>query len=171
MKAALENFWYHYKIPVLLAAAILVAGSYLLAQQLKTVPADYEVALVSSEYYLDEQLAALQEVLTAAGKDTNGDGSIVVAVHRYRLKIGADGQDSVEIGALDADLVGNRSGLFLLEDPPAFEEATNGICRASEAIPCTEIKTLSGGGWSDLSAVVRENADEKYAVMLSALTA
>ena len=171
MKAALENFWYHYKIPVLIAAAILAVGSYLLVQQVKTVPADYEAALVSSEYYSDEQLAALQEMLAAAGTDTNGDGNIVVAVHRFRLKIGADGQDSAEIGALDADLVGNRSGLFLLEDPQAFEEATNGICHAAEAISCADIPALSGESWSSLSAVVRENADEKYAVMLSALTA
>ena len=69
MKAALENFWYHYKIPVLLAAAILVAGSYLLAQQLKTVPADYEVALVSSEYYSDEQLESERKVAKREGYD------------------------------------------------------------------------------------------------------
>lgn len=171
MKAALENFWYHYKIPVLIVAACLVTGCYLLFQQAAIPKADYEVAVVSPEYYSDEQLSALQAVIAAAGTDVTGDGQVIVTVHRYCLKIGADGQDSTEIAALDADLVGNRSGLFLLEDPSVFEEATNGICRASEAVPCGDIKAFSEEDWNSLYAVVREKADKKYAAVLIALAA
>ena len=171
MKEALENFWYHYKVPVLIAAAILVTGCYLLFQHSAVPAADYEVAVISPAYYSDEQLTALQTALAAAGTDVNGDGKVIVTVHRYHLEIGADGQDSVEIASLDADLVGNRSGLFFLADPSAFEEATNGICRASEAVPCAEIKAFSGEDWKSLFAVVREKADKKYAAVLAALTA
>ena len=171
MKETFENFWYHYKVPFLIAAAVLVTGCYLLFQHSAVPAADYEVAVVSPAYFSDEQLTALRTTLAAAGTDVNGDGEVIVTVHRYRLEIGADGQDSVEIASLDADLVGNRSGLFLLADPPAFEEATNGICKASEAVLCADIEAFSGEDWNSLSAVVREKADKKYAAVLAALTA
>ena len=171
MRAELENFWYHYKIPILIVAVVLAAGGYLLFQQLSIPAADYEIAVVSPSYYTDEQLAALQDVVAAAGTDVTGDGKIVVNIHYYRLEIGADGQDSTVIGSLDADLVGNRSGLFLLEDPRAFEEATNGLLKGSEAVSGADIRAFSGQPWSGLSAAVRENADEKYAAVLAALTA
>ena len=171
MKARLANFWYHYKVPVLIAAVILITGGYLLQQQLRMVKSDYDVAVVSGEYYSEEQLSALQAVLVSLGSDINGDGAVVVRVHNYRLEIGADGQDSMQISALDADLVGKVSGLFLLQNPKKFEEATGGLCRSSEAVSCSETAELSGGIWDDLFLSVRQEADEKYAAMLAALTA
>ena len=171
MKKRLVNFWYYHRIHILIAVLILAAGGYLLLQQIGKVPADYEIAVVSGEYYSDEQLSALQAVFTAAGADLNGDGETVVQIHRYRLKIGENGQDAAEISALDADLVGKVSGLFLLENPSAFEEATNGICRSSDAVSCADTAELSGENWRELFLAVREEADEKYAAMLDALAA
>ena len=167
MKAKFANFWYYYKIPLLVALIVLTAGGYLLLQQIKTDPADYDVAIVSPDYYADEQISALQNFLASAGTDITGDGKIIVTIHRYRLAIGEEGQDISEISALDADLVGKVSGLFILQDPPAFETATNGICRASEAVSCEALEEIG----SNLYLSVREGANEKYAALLKALTA
>ncbi len=171
MKMKIQNFWYYYKAVVIIAALIVTAGAYLVLQQTKTEKADYEVAIVSRSYFTEEQLFDLRGKLEAFGADSNLDGSVVVNLRTFRIALGEDGQDSAQISALDADLVGNVSGLFLLDDPVGFEKATNGICRSSEAVPVSECKALNSSSFSGFFLAVRGDADEKYAAMLEALTA
>ena len=158
MKKKIQNFWYYHKTVFLIAVLVAAAGTYLFLQQTKTVKPDYEVAIVSPDYFSPEQLSVLADMLGQFGNDCNGDGSVVV-------------QDSNQISALDADLVGNVSGLFLLDDPAVFEEVTNGICKSSEAVPVSGCEVLRGHGFDGLFLAVRIKADEKYAAMLDALTA
>ena len=142
----IQNFWYHYKTVAIIAAVIIAAGAYLILQQTKTEKPDYEVAIVSPDYFTEEQLSALKDVLQSNGEDCSGDGNVVVNLRVYRIALGQDGQDSAIIGALDADLVGNVSGLFFLNDPGIFEETANGICKASEAVPVADCEVLKGLG-------------------------
>ena len=171
MKAKLTNFWYYHKNPLLVALIVLAAGGYLLLQQIKADPADYDVAIISADYYSDEQISALQNLLVSAGTDITGDGKIIVTIHCYRLAIGENGQDISEISALDADLVGKVSGLFFLQNPSAFELATNGICRAAEAVSCEDLNGFTEEIWGNLFLSVREGVNEKYAALLKAITA
>ena len=171
MRKKIQNFWYYYKAAVIIALVIVAAGAWLLVQQKKAERPDYEAALVSPEYYSEEQIESLKDALQKAGADSNGDGKVSVNLKVYRIALGEEGQDANVIGALDADLVGKVSGLFLLSDPVKFEEVTNGICRAADAVPAAECEALRGLGFDGLSLAVREGADEKYAVMLKELTA
>lgn len=170
MLKELQNFWYYYRVQTVIALIVLAAGGYLLSQR-DTVKYDYDIAIISPFGCSDGQLAEIRSVLEAAGSDQTGDGEVHVKLHLYRLSLGADGQDSNEIGALDADLVGRVSGIFFTEDPEAFEEATNGLGRASDAIPVREIEKLSGCGLDGFSLLPRKDSQEKYAVMRNALTA
>jgi hypothetical protein len=171
MKAKLENLWYHYKTIIIVALVVLAAGAYMLSQQLGIPKADLNVAVVCPEYVSDEARAALEEALAAAGQDLNGDGRVVVGLRTYQLEVGADGQDDVAIGSLDADLVSKYSGLFFLDDPAALEKATNGLFRASDAVFVGDWPALGALPDSARYAFVRSDGknSDAYAQMLDKL--
>lgn len=169
MKKRLQNFWYYYKVPVIIVLILLAVGLYFLLQP-KTPPADYDAAIVSPRGLSDEQLNSIRSVLEQAGEDQNGDGAVVINIHVYRFAIGADGQDRIEISRLDADLVGKVSGIFFTEDPEGFETMTNGIGKAADAVPISSLSLFSGCGIDDLYIIPRKNADSRYAALWAALT-
>lgn len=170
MKKAFQNFWYYYKIPVIIVFVLLAAGLYFLLQP-KTPESDYEAAVISGRGCSDEQLAAIQNALQTAGRDRNGDGTVIVKMNIYRFEIGAEGQDINAIAGLDADLVGKASGIFFAEDPEAFEEVSNGIVNAVAAVPLSEVRPLAGNAPENLFLMIRTDAEEKYTELFSALTA
>ena len=152
----LQNLWYYHKIPILIAVAVLNASIYLHAQSAGVPEADYHIGLVSTAPYSPEQLAAFEEAAVAAGRDQNGDGQVLVHLHIYAVDLesgdAASGYDRFEIiAALDADLVGTVSGIFLLEDPDAFQTASNGLL-AQPFVPWQE----------GLSLALRSDAGTKY---------
>ena len=154
--AKLKNWLWYHKIPLLVAAAVLLVGGYLHFQDRSVPEADYHIGLVSTASYSPEQLAAFQEAAVSAGQDQNGDGQVLVQFHTYPVDLEtgdtASGRDSFEIiAALDADLVGRVSGIFLLEDPEAFQTASNGLL-AQPYVPWQE----------GLSLALRGDADTKY---------
>ena len=168
MKKWLKNFWYYYKVPVIIAFVILAVGIYFLSQR-RSVKSDYDAAVVSARGCSDEQLARLRSVLEQAGRDQTGDGIVTVKIHVYRFAIGTDGQDREAIAGLDADLVGKVSGLFFVDDPEQFEESTNGIGKASDAFPVSDISQLKEYGIDSLYLLVRKDMDEKYDVLKTVL--
>ncbi len=170
MKKKLQNFWYYNKIYIIIALAVLAAVLWFRLQDRQTTPADYHAAIVSPRGCTDEQLAKLRSALEQAGEDQNGDGIVSVTVRVYRFALGEDGQERTEIAKLDADLVGKQSGIFFIEDPERFEEATNGIGKAADAVPVKNIPLLSDCGIDDLSLLVRTGADPKYPALLQIVT-
>lgn len=169
MKKWLQNFWYYYKIPVIVVLAVLAAGIYYFLIQRQSVESDYHAAIVSPREFSEEQLERIKSVLERIGKDQNGDGRIEVQLRVFHFAIGEDGQDMNAAAALDADLIGKESGLFFTEDPREFELSTNGIGKASEAIPVRGIPLLSGCVIDDLYLLIRTDAEEKYDLLISAL--
>ena len=109
-------------------------------------------------------------MLEGIAQDQNGDGAVVVELRVFRFAIGEDGQGMNEAAALDADLVGNQSGLFFVNDPEKFEKSTNGIGKAADAVQVSGIPLFSGCGIDDLYFLVRSGADQRYIEMRSALT-
>ena len=170
MKKKLQNFWYYYKIPAIIILVIFAAGLYFFLTTRGSVPGDYHIAIISSRSCSDEQLSKVKTALEGAGEDQNGDGVTAVGIRVFHFAIGKDGQDMKEIAGLDADLVGKESGLFFTEDPEQFEASTNGIGKASGAVPVSEIPLLADCGLDDLYLLPRTDADYKYTLLLSALT-
>lgn len=168
MKEKIQNFWYYYKIPVIIVIVITGVGIYLLTQR-QTVHNDYDVAVVSPAGCSEEQLTQLQSILEAAGSDQDGDGAVTAAVHVYRFALGEAGQDSEAVAGLDADLVGKVSGLFFVDNPEKFEEATNGIGKATDALPVSDAPKLTDCGIDELYVLVRSGADDKYHALLNTL--
>ena len=165
MKNKLQNFWYYYKVPVIMILILLAVGVYFLTMNHEP-EGDYHIAVVSPRGLTAEQMAKIQNVIEQEGRDQNGDGAVRVKIHLYRFAIGEDGQDRNEIAGLDADLVGKVSGLFFVEDPERFEEATNGIGKAADAMHASDSSLFSGCGFDDLYLLVRTGADEKYSGLL-----
>ena len=170
MKIKFKNFWYYYKVPLIIILVIAIVGLYFFLTQRGTVSSDYDIAIVSPRGVSAEQMEKLQNVLERGGTDQTGDGAVHADVHVYRFSIGEDGQDPKEIAGLDADLVGKLSGIFFVEDPDRFEESTNGIGKAADAVPVSDIPALSGCGLDDLYLLQRRDADEKYSDLRSNLT-
>ncbi|MBQ6503553.1 MAG: hypothetical protein IJI57_06540 [Flexilinea sp.] len=168
-KKRINNFWYYYKVPTIIFLLVFAAGIYLFLTHRQSVVSDYDVAIVSPRGCSDEQLEKLRSALEQAGQDQNGDGQVVVTVHLYRFALGADGQDAKAVAGLDADLVGKMSGIFFTEDPAQFEASANGLGKAADAVPVSEIPLLTGCGIDDLYLLIRADADEKYASLRSAL--
>ena len=170
MKKKFQNFWYYYKIPSIIALIVLAAGIFFFLIQRRSVESDYHAAIVSLQNLSADQLERVQRVLESVGRDQNGDGSVAAELRVFRFAIGQDGQGMNEAAALDADLVGNHSGLFFVDDPEMFEKSTNGIGKAADAVPVRGIPLFSGCGIDDLYFLVRSGADQRYIEICSALT-
>lgn len=149
----LQNFWFYNKNYVLIALAALLVLGYLGFQKANTAEPDYHIGLVRASACTEEELHALENTFTAAGADVNGDGQVLVQIHTYFVDL-ADSTNADAIQALDADLIGSMSGIFLLEDVDAFQNATNGIL-SETIIP------MDNG----LQLATRKNADEVYLVL------
>lgn len=145
MKKKLENFWYYHKWHVLIAviAAVILVFSF---QPKDASDGAYNIAIVSPEYYTDEQLAALKNALSAEYATVN--------INVYHIELCAENQDEIEIGRLDTDLISKKSVAFLLADVDAFKEVTNGI-GLTEAVRVKDIDSIKGLGFDDLYFVRR----------------
>lgn len=160
LRKKLQNFWFYYKIPLLVAlAAVLVLG-YLGIQKHRTVHPDYHIGLVREIPCTDAQLQSLKDTFTAAGADLNGDGQVLVQIHTYYVNLADTSEDAgvrnAEIvQALDADLIGNVSGIFLLEDVATFQQITNNLLSG------TAVSMENG-----LHLTIRKDADAPYRLLV-----
>ena len=156
MKNTLKNFWFYYKKHLLIGLAALLVLVYLGIQKISTDQPDYHIGLVRSDSLSEEAINGLETAFTAAGCDLNGDGQVLVQIHSYYVDLadtsenaGVNNAETVQ--ALDADLIGGVSGMFLLEDVGTFQRITGGIL-TDEIIPLD----------NDLSLTIRKNASEAY---------
>lgn len=159
----LENFWFYYKTYVLIGLAVLLAAGYMGVQKLSAPKPDYHIGLVRSVPYTNEELSALEARFHAAGEDINGDGQILVQIHTYYVDLADESPDAgvnnaQTVSALDADLIGNVSGIFLLEDAETFRHVTGDIL--ASVIP----------GFDDgLHFALRKDADNIYTALAEKL--
>ena len=152
----LQNFWFYYKIPLLIGLAVIFVLGYFTFQDKHTAAPDYHIGLVRTTPCTDQQLQTLNDTFTAAGLDINGDGTVLVQIHTYYVDLadtaenaGVANADTVQ--ALDADLIGNVSGIFLLEDVAVFQAVTNNLLSNSST-------ALENG----LHMTIRKNASAAY---------
>lgn len=143
----LSHFWYYYKIRLLVAVSAATLLVFCLVTAGEKAPASRQAAVISSAPYSDEMLAALSEALSASY------GEPVGAVW-YRVTLGAYSQDEAVLGRLDLDLSHSISSILLLEDPAAFDAATDHL-PVSSPVPVSSIDGLSGLGFDELFLVTR----------------
>lgn len=151
----LRNFWYYHKIHLLIALAVLLVAGYLSAQRLSAPDPDYHIGLVRTMPLPEEELEALNASFAAAGEDLNGDGEVLVQIHTFYVDL-ADSSENAgvnnaqTVSALDADLIGGVSGIFLLENVDTFRAITDDLLADTE-IPC-----------ADLTLTLRRDANDAY---------
>jgi len=130
----LQNFWFYYKIHLLIALAVVLILGYFAIQKAGTTAPDYHIALVREIPCTDTELQSLKDIFTAAGTDVNGDGQVLVQIHTYYVNLASDTPNADVVQALDADLIGGMSGIFLLEDVETFQRVTNNLLSDSATI-------------------------------------
>lgn len=155
----LENFWFYYKKHLLISLAFLLAAGYLAAQKAGTPEPDYHIGLVKAVPCTEEQLLDWEARFAAAGEDLNGDGQVLVKIHTFFVDLADDSPNAgvtnaQTVSALDADLIGKVSGIFLLEDVETFRRITNDILEPSD------IAFEQG-----LFLTLRKDADAPYRVL------
>ena len=160
----MENFWFYYKKHLLIGLAVVLLLGYLAIQKAATPEPDYQIGLVQAVPCTQEQLEGWEARFAAAGEDRNGDGQVLVKIHTYFVDLADDSpnagvQNGDTVSALDADLIGNKSGIFLLEDVDTFRRITNGIL-AESAVPFD----------SGLYLTLRSDADPAYTALADALS-
>ena len=159
LRKKIQNFWFYYKIPFLVGLAVVFILGYLTVQKHTTVQPDYHIGLVRTVPCTDMELQGLKDTFTATGQDLNGDGEVLVQIHTYYVNLedpaenaGVANADTIQ--ALDAALIGNVSGIFLLEDVAAFQTVTNNLLSDTSA-------TLENG----LHMTIRKNSSSAYQLL------
>ena len=158
----LKNFWYYHKFHLLIALAALALVVYSFAPSGES-RADYHVGLVTDILCPEARFFEIKARLRAAAGDINGDGEINLSLHPFTVDFDSTDPNAgylnyEKIAALDADLSGKVSGLYILEDPAGFQKATDGLM----AEPFADF----GDG---LSMAVRKDASSEYAALFEAL--
>lgn len=84
----IDNFWYYYKIHVLVVVFILFVAGVFIKDIVTKVDYDYSVAFVTEEMMTDEEISSIQSVLEKEAEDLNGDGEIHVEMQNYTIPQG-----------------------------------------------------------------------------------
>ena len=139
-KAKLSNWWWYHKTHVLLAAAALAIALYFAAQERGIERADYHVAVVCAERMTEDALSELSDALAVYGEDRNGDGKVTVRPHLYCLdlaapEMSAERNSRADYTALEADFASAQSGIFLTDDPEAFQQLFGALALLDGSVP------------------------------------
>ncbi len=95
-KAKWENFWYHYKWPVIIGTLVVIAVIVLIVQAMSKKNPDYHLIIASTKNISISAGDAFAAELGKYGRDLNGDGQVLVSVELLYV-----GGDSGQLGVLD----------------------------------------------------------------------
>lgn len=132
----IDNFWYYYKIHVLVVVFILFVAGVFIKDIVTKVDYDYSVAFVTEEMMTNEEISSIQSVFEREAEDLNGDGEIHVEVQNYTIPQG-DSADPQLVAAgqtkLTVDIQEGTSMIFFLS-PGCYESyKDSGILPADES--------------------------------------
>lgn len=136
------NWWAYHKLQLGIAAAVLLLLLFFVLQD-RAIPApDYTVGWVSARELDGPAAERLSRRLAGYGRDLNGDGQVYVELHQITLDLravlerGAQGQNELgELMALEADLDVGQSGIFITDDPAAFQAQTGALLYRDGSLP------------------------------------
>ena len=132
----IDNFWYYYKIHVLVVVFILFVAGVFIKDIVTKVDYDQSVAFVTEEMMTDEEISSIQSVLEKEAEDLNGDGEIHVEMQNYTIPQG-DSADPQLVAAgqtkLTVDIQEGTSMIFFLS-PGCYESyKDSGVLPADES--------------------------------------
>ena len=132
----IDNFWYYYKIHVLVVVFILFVAGVFIKDIVTKVDYDYSVAFVTEEMMTNEEISSIQSVFEREAEDLNGDGEIHVEVQNYTIPQG-DSADPQLVAAgqtkLTVDIQDGTSMIFFLS-PGCYESyKDSGVLPADES--------------------------------------
>lgn len=132
----IDNFWYYYKIHVLVVVFILFVAGVFIKDIVTKVNYDYSVAFVTEEMMTNEEISSIQSVFEREAEDLNGDGEIHVEVQNYTIPQG-DSADPQLVAAgqtkLTVDIQEGTSMIFFLS-PGCYESyKDSGVLPADES--------------------------------------
>ena len=132
----IDNFWYYYKIHVLVVVFILFVAGVFIKDIVTKVDYDYSVAFVTEEMMTEEEISSIQSVFEREAEDLNGDGEIHVEVQNYTIPQG-DSADPQLVAAgqtkLTVDIQDGTSMIFFLS-PGCYESyKDSGVLPADES--------------------------------------
>lgn len=132
----IDNFWYYYKIHVLVVVFILFVASVFIKDIVTKLDYDYSVAFVTEEMMTNEEISSIQSVFEREAEDLNGDGEIHVEVQNYTIPQG-DSADPQLVAAgqtkLTVDIQEGTSMIFFLS-PGCYESyKDSGVLPADES--------------------------------------
>lgn len=132
----IDNFWYYYKIHVLVVVFILFVASVFIKDIVTKVDYDYSVAFVTEEMMTNEEISSIQSVFEGEAEDLNGDGEIHVEMQNYTIPQG-DSADPQLVAAgqtkLTVDIQDGTSMIFFLS-PGCYESyKDSGVLPADES--------------------------------------
>lgn len=132
----IDNFWYYYKIHVLVVVFILFVAGVFIKDIVTKVDYDYSVAFVTEEMMTDEEISSIQSVLEKEAEDLNGDGEIHVEVQNYTIPQG-DSADPQLVAAgqtkLTVDIQDGTSMIFFLSHGCYESYKDSGVLPADES--------------------------------------
>ncbi|MCR5088472.1 MAG: hypothetical protein K6C08_03030 [Oscillospiraceae bacterium] len=160
-----KTWWWYHRTHVMIAVAVLAVVLYSFLPNLLAPKADYGLAVISTASCPEEPLKAITERFEELADDVNADGMILIETNVYTADLSGQTEGILNYqaaSALDADLVGKMSSLFLLDNPSGFMENT--AVSVASPVSCKDVPALSAlplpEGWyftvrSDSSAAMR----------------
>ncbi len=132
----IDNFWYYYKIHVLVVVFILFVASVFIKDIVTKVDYDYSVAFVTEEMMTNEEISSIQSVFEGEAEDLNGDGEIHVEVQNYTIPQGDSAAPQLVAAGqtkLTVDIQEGTSMIFFLS-PGCYESyKDSGVLPADES--------------------------------------
>lgn len=159
----IDNFWYYYKIHVLVVVFILFVASVFIKDIVTKVDYDYSVAFVTEEMMTNEEISSIQSVFEGEAEDLNGDGEIHVEVQNYTIPQG-DSADPQLVAAgqtkLTVDIQEGTSMIFFLS-PGCYE-----IYKDSGVLPADESEYIK---FSDCTGYEEAGSPKELGDLMGAL--
>ena len=120
-----KNYWYYYKIPVIITACVLIMAVWFIVDQVTRVDDDFRLCIVTDAELISEQYDPLLEAFEPYVDDFNGDRRVSTGV-QY-LNLAKNPADEVQMTAYEqiVTIFFDRAVSILLVDDYTFEYLRN----------------------------------------------
>lgn len=113
------NFWYCYKIPILILIAVIICLGIIIAIMKSKVYEDYNIAILSENAYSYDTIDQLESDIATKGTDLNGDGQVLVKINQYTISLNYDrymsGED-LNTTSSDTDMIEQMNNISNFND-------------------------------------------------------
>lgn len=143
-KKKLENFWYHYKIQVIVAVVAVVFGGYMIYDVITKPEPDITIISVVDNGLVD-RLGSVEDYFEKYGEDINGDGKVYVQVVNVPMNPGATDTNAQNYATkLYSSLQSARTVLILTDKKSSYSVENVSFQDMTERYPDNEYVTEQG---------------------------